>query len=189
MGRVLLVDDSPHAQRMGEQILRQEGFEVVTLTDGVTALKRLDDVDPDVVIADTDLPRHSGYDLCEFIKSQPRFRAVRVVLAPGVTDVLDEERAQRAGSDGVLRKPFEASTVLQLVRPLMERAVAERTSQLGPGTTVSVSLPVRPVLVSADPEVIRAAVTVALDAAMPALVEEVTRRVLIALGQAKNAGQ
>ena len=47
MSRILLADDSPHAQRMGERILREEGFEVVSLTDGDTALLRLADVDPD----------------------------------------------------------------------------------------------------------------------------------------------
>ena len=57
MTRILLADDSPHAQRMGERILREEGFEVVTVTDGQTALMRLADVDPDVVFADVSLPR------------------------------------------------------------------------------------------------------------------------------------
>jgi len=56
MSRILLADDSPHAQRMGERILREEGFEVVTVTDGETALIRLEDVDPDVVLADVFLP-------------------------------------------------------------------------------------------------------------------------------------
>ena len=45
MSRILLADDSPHAQRMGERILREEGFEVVTVTDGNTALMRLADVE------------------------------------------------------------------------------------------------------------------------------------------------
>ena len=52
MTRILLADDSPHAQRMGEQILSEEGFEVVTVSDGDSALLRLEDVDPDLVIVD-----------------------------------------------------------------------------------------------------------------------------------------
>ena len=50
MSRILLVDDSPHAQRMGERILADEGYEVVTVSNADSALIRLDDVDPDVVI-------------------------------------------------------------------------------------------------------------------------------------------
>ena len=48
MSRILLVDDSPHAQRMGERILTEEGYEVVTVSNADSALIRLDDVDPDV---------------------------------------------------------------------------------------------------------------------------------------------
>ena len=47
MSIILLADDSPHAQRMGERILREEGYEVVSLTDGRTAAFRMADVDPD----------------------------------------------------------------------------------------------------------------------------------------------
>ena len=51
MSRILLVDDSPHAQRIGERILADEGFEVVTVSNADSALIRLEDVDPDLLIA------------------------------------------------------------------------------------------------------------------------------------------
>jgi len=64
VSRVLLADDSPHAQRMGERILREEGFEVVTVADGDAALLRLAEVDPDILLVDVSLPVKSGYQLC-----------------------------------------------------------------------------------------------------------------------------
>ena len=69
MTRILLADDSPHAQRMGERILREEGYEVVTVTDGQTALMRLADVDPDVVFADSRCP--DGPATTSAAKSRP----------------------------------------------------------------------------------------------------------------------
>jgi CheY-like chemotaxis protein len=60
MTRILLADDSPHAQRMGEQILTEEGFEVVTVSDGDSVLLRLEDVDPDLVLADVEMPHRTG---------------------------------------------------------------------------------------------------------------------------------
>ena len=72
MSRILLADDSPHAQRMGERILREEGFEVVSLTDGETVMLRLRDVDPDLIIADVFLPLKSGFDLCRYVKGGAR---------------------------------------------------------------------------------------------------------------------
>src|SRR5688500_10429028 len=104
MTRILLADDSPHAQRMGERILREEGFEVVTVTDGQTALMRLADVDPDVVFADISLPGRSGYDICREIKTNPRHRHVRVVLTAGLLEHFDDARAVSSRADAVLKK-------------------------------------------------------------------------------------
>ena len=195
MSRILLADDSPHAQRMGERILREEGFEVVTVTDGETALIRLEDVDPDVVLADVFLPIHSGYEICQYVKSQARHRHARVVLLAGLLEPVDEAEASRVGSDAVLKKPFEASAVVALIRPLAEAAQAAREARVEPAAeeasepepaaveTAAETVPGACPTVPVDPERVRAAVTVALDRAMPALIEEITERVLVALGQ------
>src|ERR1700685_3266157 len=117
MSRILLADDSPHAQRMGERILREEGFEVVSLTDGNAAILRLADVDPDLILADVFLPGKSGFEICRHVKSQPRFKHVRVVLTAGLLEPFDEEEAKRAGCDAILKKPFEASKVVSTIDP------------------------------------------------------------------------
>ena len=57
MSRILLADDSPHAQRMGERILRDEGHEVITVSDGLVAMLRLKDAQPDIIIADISMLR------------------------------------------------------------------------------------------------------------------------------------
>ena len=169
VARILLADDSPHAQRMGERILREEGFEVVSLTDGENALLRLADVDPDLVLADVFLPNKSGFDICRYIKAHPRHRHARVVLTAGLLEPFDEEEAKRAGCDAILKKPFEASVVMETIKPLLMQAeVARGLSKQAPPDV--------------DAERIRAAVTIALDAALPALIQEITARVLVALG-------
>ena len=75
MSIILLADDSPHAQRMGERILRDEGFSVASVTNGDTALLRMADVDPDLVIADVFLPGRNGFDICREIKNTHTPRA------------------------------------------------------------------------------------------------------------------
>ncbi|MBI1897238.1 MAG: response regulator [Acidobacteria bacterium] len=203
MSRILLADDSPHAQRMGERILREEGFEVVTVTDGHSAMIRLADVDPDVVFADISLPSKSGYEICRELKSDPRFGHVRVVLTAGLLEPFDDEEARAVRCDGILKKPFEASVVVETIRPLVEaaqQARAEappavehlpvvRTQAVAPS---SAAVPVRVVAETPppasepsgdiDPERVRAAVTLALDAAMPSMIDKITEQVLIALG-------
>jgi CheY-like chemotaxis protein len=186
MSRILLADDSPHAQRMGERILREEGFEVVSLTDGEAALKRLSDVDPDLIIADVFLPAKSGMDLCRHVKTDLKFRHVRVILTAGLLEPFDEEEAKRAGCDAILKKPFEASKLLQTIQPLVKEARLARglfaevlaSAAAAPAPAPQPPPPPPP----PDPERVRAAITLALDAALPAMIQEITERVLIALG-------
>lgn len=191
MSRILLVDDSSHAQRMGERILADEGYEVVTLSNADSALIRLDDVDPDVVVADTVMPGRTGYELCQYLKMSPRHRHVRVVLTAGVLEPLEEEQVKRAGADGWLKKPFEASVLLSTVKPLAEAAAGDRAERAVPGAEGPQAnrgaAPALPFVAVVDAEQVRAAVTVALDASMDAMVDEITRRVLAALNAKKPA--
>ncbi|HOQ46414.1 MAG TPA: response regulator [Bryobacteraceae bacterium] len=213
-----MADDSPHAQRMGERILREEGFEVVTVTDGETALIRLPDVDPDLIMADVFLPQHSGYDVCKYVKNHPKHKHARVVLLAGLLEPVDEAEAGRVKADAILKKPLEASAVLATVRPLIEAARAEReairdaAASAPPAPAISAQEPAsaappkqepvpagqlkqEPVAAGQpkqesvaagqpegiDRERVRAAVTIALDQAMPAMIDEITARVLTAL--------
>ena len=189
MSRILLADDSPHAQRMGERILREEGFEVVSLTDGEAALKRLEDVDPDLILADVFLPAKSGMELCRHVKSDLKLRHVRVVLTAGLLEPFDEEEAQRAGCDAILKKPFEASKLLQTIQPLVKEAQLARglfaeviASAVGVPEGREPEPPPPPPKPVVEVERVRAAITLALDAALPAMIQEITERVLIALG-------
>jgi CheY-like chemotaxis protein len=182
MTRILLADDSPHAQRMGEQILSEEGFEVVTVSDGDSALLRLEDVDPDLVLADVAMPHRTGYEICQYVKISPRHRHARVLLTAGVKDAVDEAEARRVQADGIVQKPFEASVLIGAIKPLVELAVKERGPERpAPAPPDKRTAPKLPVVALVDAERVRAAVTVALDASMPGLVEEITEKVLIAL--------
>jgi CheY-like chemotaxis protein len=176
---------------MGERILREEGFEVVSLTDGDAAMLRLADVDPDLILADVFLPGKSGFDLCRYVKSDPRFKHVRVVMTAGLLEPFDEDEAKRAGCDAILKKPFEASKVVSTIDPLVKEAQLARglfadviaaASPAEPGLPPAPPKSPEPPTPEIDPERVRAAITLALDAALPAMIQEITERVLIALG-------
>ena len=174
---------------MGEMILREEGYEAVCVTDGETALLRLDDVDPDLIMVDVYLPKCSGYDICRHVKSTPKHQHTRVILLAGLLESVDDEEVRRCGSDALIKKPFEASAVAKTVHALVQEAQLARglfaeqikDAQPAPEPPASETAPAitrAPV----DPERVEAAVAVALDAAYPALVKEITDRVLVALG-------
>ena len=100
MTRILLADDSPHAQRMGERILREEGFEVVTVTDGQTAMMRLADVDPTWCSRMFPCPASPGYDICREMKPHPRHKHVRVILTAGLLEYFRRAQAAAVQCDG-----------------------------------------------------------------------------------------
>lgn len=171
MSRILLADDSPQALRLAEQILTKQGIEVVSVTDGATALRRLSDVNPDLLITDVYLPTKNGFDLARFLKSQQQYRHIPVIFAAGPRDEFEEQDARNAGADAILRKPFEASLLLKEIERLLAQSAAARGNN---DSTSPAAL---------DRNSIRAAVTLALDTAMPLLIDELTERVLLALSR------
>ena len=171
MSVILLADDSPHAQRMGQRILAEEGHQVVCVSDGEAAALRLPEVDPDVVIADAHLAGRSGIELCRYIKSNRRH--VRVILTAGSLEELDEVLAKGAGCDAILRKPFEASVMAEVLAPLLAAARHDRELLTAPTSSGPAGQP---------PEDIRAAVERAVERELPRLLDELTQRVLLALG-------
>jgi CheY-like chemotaxis protein len=180
MSRILLADDSPHAQRMAERILRDEGHEVITVSDGLVAMLRLKDARPDLIIADISMPEVSGYEVCEYVKNNG---GEPVFLTAGAVESVDDSEVARVRADGVLKKPFEASLLLEAVgrfnAPKTRRPIASTSAAVNSGQPRAV--------VVLDPEQVQAAVTVALDSAMPSLVEEISARVLSALTGAGRA--
>ena len=170
MSRILLADDSPQALRLAEQILTSKGIEVVSVTDGAVALRRLHDVNPDLLITDVYLPTKDGFALARFLRSQEQYRQLPVIFAAAPADEFSEQDAKNAGADVVLRKPFEASVLLGAVETLLKQrgGLAKQGKEPSKGM---------------DRNTIRAAVTMALESAMPTLIEELTERVMLALAQ------
>ncbi len=171
---------------MGERILREEGYEVITVSDGDTAMLRLKDTDPDVVIADISMPGISGYQICEYVKAN--LPGSIVALTAGAMEPFDDAEVARVRPDATMKKPFEASMLLEVAnRAKQTRSKNEEVDDVD----VAVKTPVRPGrgVVVLDPDQVHAAVTVALDAAMPALVNQITEKVLLSLNLKPYARQ
>jgi CheY-like chemotaxis protein len=177
MSRILLADDSPHAQRMGERILRAEGYEVITVSEGQTAMLRLKDSAPDLVIADVSMPFVTGYELCEYVKSSGAHPKTGVVLTVGAVEPLDVQRSEKVLADGILKKPFEATLLLEAAERLAGKPQATSASVAVDPAGSSMLLLNR----SDVRDQVRAAVTVALDTVFATIVDQVTDKVLSGL--------
>ena len=122
MPRVLVADDNSNIQKMVTLALEERGVDVVAVGNGEAAVRRLADVNPDLVLADVFMPVRNGYEVCEYVKKDARFSHVPVILLVGAFDPLDEKEARRVGADGVLKKPFvPPDPLIAMVMQVLEK--------------------------------------------------------------------
>jgi len=141
--KILLADDSNVAQRMGKEILTGEGFEVTAVSNGQAALKKLKEYTPDLILADIFMPGASGYELCQFVKSQPLLARIPVLLLVGAMEPYDPEEGRRVRADGVITKPLQSSNLLDLVKQVLVPSKPARPKFAPPPSPAKVvSIPV-----------------------------------------------
>src|SRR5436305_8066057 len=140
--RILLADDSITIQKVVNLTFADEGIEVVAVSNGDHAERRLADVQPDLVLADIFMPGKNGYELCETIKNNPPFQHIPVILLVGAFEPFDQAEAHRVKADAHLTKPFESRTLVDTVRRLIGAGSKPRTGPL-PSAGVN-SAPVEP---------------------------------------------
>ena len=127
MPRILVADDNSNIQKMVTLALKDVGIDVVAVPNGEAAVRKLTDSNLDLVLADIFMPVRSGYEVCEFIKQDPRYSHLPVVLLVGAFDPLDEREAQRVGADGILKKPFvPPDPLINMVKGLLAKVASER---------------------------------------------------------------
>ncbi len=120
--KILLADDSMTAQNMGKKILVEGGYEVVTVSNGAAAVKKVNELKPDVVILDIYMPGYSGLEVCERLRKTRETAKIPVLLTVGKLEPFRPEDGNRAKADGLLIKPFEATDLLATVQKLAQKS-------------------------------------------------------------------
>ena len=126
--KILLADDSITIQKVVNLTFADEGIDVVTVSNGEMAERRLSEINPDLVLADIFMPGKNGYELCQFIKDTPPFQNIPVVLLVGAFEPFDQSEARRVRADGHLTKPFESRTLVETVRKLIQTSRSKAVS-------------------------------------------------------------
>ncbi len=129
--RILLADDSMTAQNMGKKILTDAGFDVVTVSNGAAAVKKLAESSPDIAILDVYMPGYTGLEVCEQMKSAPATAHVPVLLSVGKMEPFRPEDGMKVKADGVIIKPFEATDLVTVVDKLAERSYGPNAKSNG----------------------------------------------------------
>lgn len=114
--KILLADDSMTAQNMGKKILLDAGYEVVAVSNGAAAIKRIASDRPDIIILDVYMPGYTGLEVCERVKGAPETARTPVLLTVGKMEPFKPEEANRVRADGVMIKPFEATDLIAAIQ-------------------------------------------------------------------------
>ena len=136
---ILLADDSVTIQKVVAISFASEDVTVVTVDNGDDAISKAREIRPDIVLADVVMPGKNGYEVCAAIKEDPDLQHIPVLLLTGTFEAFDESRAREVGSAGHIAKPFEAQSLINEVRRLIEASAASATQS--PATAVSAESP------------------------------------------------
>ncbi|HKV92479.1 MAG TPA: response regulator [Candidatus Angelobacter sp.] len=119
--RILFADDSMTAQNMGKKILSEAGYDVVAVSNGAAAVKKIAEQKPDIIILDVYMPGYSGLEVCEKVRGSLDTLKTPVLLTVGKMEPFKSEDGNRVKADGVIIKPFEATDLLAIVKKFEER--------------------------------------------------------------------
>ncbi len=122
--KILLADDSITIQKVVELTFSDADYEVTAVNNGAKAVAKLTEMRPDIILSDIIMPEKNGYEVCEYVKSHPEYRNIPVVLLTGTFEPFDPDRAEKAGCDAVVTKPFESQSLIQKVEELIAQASA-----------------------------------------------------------------
>ena len=124
-GKVLVVDDDAGVQRLLQQTLRAEGYEVVLATEAAEALRLWQSESPSLLLLDATLPGVDGYDVAARIRgAETAGKHVPIIMLTSDRDVSQKVRALRAGADDYLVKPFHPAELLARMKALIARFAA-----------------------------------------------------------------
>ncbi|WP_242342372.1 response regulator transcription factor [Anaeromyxobacter terrae] len=116
--RVLIVDDEPSIVLSLEYLLKREGYETAVAPDGEAALEAMAAA-PDLVVLDVMLPKLNGFEVCERIRADARWRGTKILMLTARGRDTEVARGLRAGADAYVTKPFSTKDLMAKMNELL----------------------------------------------------------------------
>ncbi|HEY7060063.1 MAG TPA: response regulator [Chloroflexota bacterium] len=122
---IVVIDDSPTIRKIMDLTLQRMGLRMVGAASGVAGLAVVAEHNPALIFLDIVLPNVNGYQLCQVIKRNERYRNTPVIMLSGKDGIFDKVRGRLAGANDYITKPFEPGAVMQVIQKYVPRAVAQ----------------------------------------------------------------
>ncbi len=131
---ILVVDDEPHIVELAALYLRNDGYQVVTASDGAQALAQVEAVQPALLVLDLMLPEMDGWEVCRRVRATSR---LPIIMLTARSDDVDKIVGLELGADDYLTKPFNPRELVARVKAVLRRfepppAQASEVLQAGP---------------------------------------------------------
>jgi len=121
-GKILVVDDEPFIRRSLEFVLKKQGYDVHTATNGEEALEFLKNTNgekPNLMFLDVMMPKVNGFQVVEAVKHTPDLRDIYVILLTAKGQEADRQKGFKLGADDFMIKPFSPSKLLEKVASIL----------------------------------------------------------------------
>ena len=119
---VLIVDDSVTVRKVTSRLLERNGYEAQVATDGIDALERLQEMLPEVIVLDIEMPRMDGFEVANHIRHNPRLKHIPIVMITSRTGEKHRERAFGIGVNEYMGKPFQEQMLLDTLARFTQQA-------------------------------------------------------------------
>ncbi len=120
--KILVVEDDPSAARLVGYTLEQQGYQVVTASNGVEGLRKAEEEEPDLLILDVMLPGLDGFEVCHRLRVEPRTAHLPILMLSAKAQEVDKETGLKLGADQYLVKPADPADILTKVESLLAGA-------------------------------------------------------------------
>ena len=119
---VLIVDDSVTVRKVTSRLLERNGYEAQVATDGIDALEKLQEMLPEVIVLDIEMPRMDGFEVANHIRHNPRLQHIPIVMITSRTGEKHRERAFSIGVNEYMGKPFQEQMLLDTLARFTQQA-------------------------------------------------------------------
>lgn len=117
--KILIVEDSQENMDLLVYFLHPQGYEIISVYDGLSALQKVEEEHPDIILLDIMLPKMDGYEVCGRLKKDPETKFIPIIMLTALKELKDKVRALEVGADDFLSKPFENIELLARVKSLL----------------------------------------------------------------------
>jgi chemosensory pili system protein ChpA (sensor histidine kinase/response regulator) len=119
---VMVVDDSITVRKVTERLLKRNNMKCVTAKDGVDAITVLDEVTPDVMLLDIEMPRMDGFELATFLRNSERFKQLPIIMITSRTGDKHRQHAMDIGVNEYMGKPYTEVDLMANIEKLLQKA-------------------------------------------------------------------